>query len=215
MKKIFVLFIIAFAALSFAFLKQENNALKSNRNIIPNDSFYCRAKDFPKQEISSSEEKHLIYLREEEKMARDFYSVMNDKWGLRPFKNITRSEQRHMSAIKSMLDKYAITDPVKDNSTGIFTNTDIKILYDNFIKQGNKSEIDAFKSAAEIEEVDIIDLMSAIKDTDNDDLKLVYNNLLKASGNHLRAFVRNLDRRGINYSPIHLEKNIFEDIINR
>lgn len=215
MKNIFVLLIFAFAALSFAFLIQENNAVKSNRIVIPDDSFYCRAKDFPKQEISSSEEKHLIYLREEEKMARDFYSVMSDKWGLRPFANIKGSEQRHMSAIKSMLDKYAISDPVKDNSTGVFANNDIKILYDNFIVQGNKSEIDALKSAAEIEEVDINDLMSAIKDTDNDDLKLVYNNLLKASGNHLRAFVRNLDRRGINYSPVHLEKNTFEDIINR
>ncbi len=69
--------------------------------------------------------------------------------------------------------------------------------------------------ATEIEEIDIKDLIDAIKSTDNEDLKFVYGNLLRASENHLRAFTRNLNRRGVNYQPIHLDKNYYLEIINK
>jgi hypothetical protein len=153
-------------------------------------------------------------MREEEKMAHDMYSSMFDKWGLRPFSNIMGAEERHMAAIKSMIDKYDLTDPVKDVKTGSFTNSEIRNLYKVLLEQGNKSEIDALKTGAEIEEVDIKDLIQAIKDTDNNDIKFVYNNLLNASGNHLRAFMRNIERRGSTYVPKHLDKKTFEEILN-
>jgi hypothetical protein len=213
MKKIIVLLVIAFAGLSFALLGISKNIDHSINNKITNDSQFCRAINFPKQDISSAEEKELQYMREEEKLAHDFYSLMYEKWELRPFYNITGAEQRHMNAIKSMLNKYSINDPVKNISTGIFTNQDIKILYDNLVEQGNKSAIDALKAGAEIEELDIKDLMSAIKETDNDDLKFVYNNLMNGSYNHLNAFIRNLSRRNIEYSPKHLDKKTFDEIL--
>ena len=214
MKKILVLSVIAFFAFSFSFLKEKNNINYSISGKMPNDTSYCRAGNFPKQDISRTEEKDLKYMREEEKLAHDFYSQMYDKWELRPFYNISGAELRHMNAIKSMLDKYSITDPVKDKSIGTFTDNDIKKLYENLIEQGKKSEIDALKAGAEIEEMDIKDLMSAIKETDNEDLKFVYNNLMGGSHNHLRAFIRNLDRRNIDYSPKHLDIKTFEDILN-
>lgn len=214
MKKILVLAVIVFTALSFAFLEEYKQFNNLNAGKVPNDSQYCRAVDFPKQEISSDEEKELKYMREEEKLAHDFYSLMYDKWGLRPFGNITNAEERHMSALKSMLDKYSISDPVRDKSIGAFTNQDVRKLYDYLIEQGNKSEIDALKAGAEIEEIDIKDLISAIKDTDNKDLKFVYDNLMNGSYNHLRAFIRNLDRRNTEYYPRYLDKKTFDDILN-
>ena len=214
MKKILVLSVIAFLAFCFSFLKKRNNINYAVSGKISNDSSYCRAGNFPRQDISQTEEKDLKYMREEEKLAHDFYSQMFDKWELRPFYNITGAELRHMTALKSMLDKYSITDPVKDRSIGTFTDNDIKKLYDNLIEQCKKSEIDALKASAEIEEIDIKDLMSAIKDTDNEDLKFVYNNLMGGSHNHLRAFIRNLDRRNVDYSPKHLDIKTFEDILN-
>lgn len=214
MKKILVLSIIALSFLSFSLIIKDNTFAESDLGNNPIDSFYCRALDLPKQDISKDEEKELKFMREEEKMAHNFYVVMYEKWGLRPFNNISKAEQRHMTVIKSMLDKYSIEDPIKDMTPGIFSNNDIKELYENLLEQGNKSATDALKAGAEIEEVDIVDLIRAIDNTDNKDLKLVYNNIMHGSYNHLRAFVRVLDRRGVKYVPKHLDKNLFEEILN-
>lgn len=211
MKKILFLTTVVVMAFGFSYFNKDISI--SNYN-TPIDTNYCRAVDLPKQDISESEEKKLKYMREEEKMAHDFYVIMYEKWGLRPFSNISKAEQRHMSVVKSMLDKYSIQDPVKDLTQGIFSNSDIKVMYENLLEQGNKSAIDALKAGAEIEEVDIADLMKAIDNTDNKDLKLVYNNIMNGSYNHLRAFVRVLDRRGVEYVPKHLDKNMFDEIIN-
>jgi hypothetical protein len=217
MKKLLVLLIVVLATISLGFLSGNSvsaGKITSFRGGNPNDTFYCREKNFPKQDVSPSEEKELLYMREEEKMAHDIYSLMYDKWGLRPFYNITGAEERHMAAIKSIIDKYTLADPVKNIKVGVFTNAEINKLYSVLIEQGNKSAIDALKAGAEVEEVDIKDLMQAIKDTDNNDIKFVYNNLLNASGNHLRAFMRNIERRGETYTPKHLDKKAFEEILN-
>lgn len=172
------------------------------------------AVDLPKQDVSAAEEKELLYMIEEEKMARDFYITMYEKWGLRPFANINKAEQKHMDAIESMLNKYGLANPVKDIAVGEFKNDKIKNLYLSLLEQGNKSALDALKAGAEIEEVDIKDLMDAVKNTDNKDIAMVYNNLKKASENHLRAFTRNINRRNETYTPKHLDKEYYNEIVN-
>lgn len=172
------------------------------------------AVDLPKQDVSAAEEKELLYMIEEEKMARDFYIAMYEKWGLRPFGNIKNAEQKHMDAIESMLNKYGLANPVKDATVGEFKNEKIKNLYLSLFNQGNKSALDALKAAAEIEEIDIKDLLDAEKDTDNKDIAMVYNNLKRASENHLRAFTRNISRRDEAYTPKHLDKDYFNEIVN-
>lgn len=177
------------------------------------DSFYCRVGDFPKQDVSADESKELLYMREEEKMAHDFYSLMYEKWGLRPFGNIKEAEARHMQAVKTLLDRYSISDPVTTSEYGIFSSEKIKGLYDNFLKQGNLSAKDALLAAAELEEVDIVDLKKGIKESDNDDIRFVYDNLVRGSENHLRAFVRNLSKYNTTYSPKHLDRETYNDIL--
>jgi len=212
--KIFLLITVLFLlVISFFYSGIIKADISSFRLKSPADSFYCRAVDFPKQDLSLSEERDLLYMREEEKLAHDYYSQMYDKWGLRPFYNITGSEERHMAAILSMIKKYNLNDPIKDEKIGIFTNKILGNVYKELLQQGNKSELDALKAGAEIEELDIKDLTEAIKNTDNEDLKFVYNNLNNASGNHLRAFMRNIERRGGSYTPKHLDKNTFDEIL--
>jgi hypothetical protein len=53
----------------------------------------------PMQTISDEEAKSLIHMREEEKLARDVYIAMFNKYGLRIFENISSSEQTHTDAI--------------------------------------------------------------------------------------------------------------------
>ncbi len=75
--------------------------------------------------------------------------------------------------------------------------------------------MEALKVGALIEEIDILDLQNELNlHVDNKDITLVYSNLLKGSNNHLRAFVKNLSRQGIDYVPQKLSNETYQDILN-
>jgi hypothetical protein len=63
----------------------------------------------------------LLLMREEEKMARDVYLQLNDLWGLPIFQNIESSEQTHMDAVKTLLDRYGLQDPAAGRGEGEFS----------------------------------------------------------------------------------------------
>lgn len=131
-------------------------------------------------------------MRLEEKLARDVYLTLGKTFNHKMFVNIPESEQRHMDAVKALLDKYEIADPVTDNEIGVFANTDFKKLYDDLVAKGKTSFKDAMLVGIEIEEMDIKDLVERIEQTDNPDIKEVYENLKRGSENHLRAFTKHL-----------------------
>ena len=141
----------------------------------------------------------LIFMRQEEKMARDVYNEMYDLWGLRVFSNIAKAEEWHMEQMLQMLDKYGLEDPVPPSEYGVgeFKNEDLQERYNEFILEGSESPNAALSVGARIEELDIADLESAIDKTGEATLDQAYGRLLRASENHLRAFARNL---GGNYN---------------
>ena len=167
----------------------------------------------PKQKLTEKEIKELLYMREEEKLARDVYLTLYRKWGIPIFRNIARSEQMHMNILGALIKKYGLQDPVIDR-IGVFRNQHLQQLYNKLVAKGEKSLIDALEVGALIEELDITDLKKARESTDNEDLKVAYANLTKGSRNHLRAFVRVLERFGYQYSPKYLPKEEFEKIVS-
>jgi len=146
----------------------------------------------------------LLLMREEEKLARDVYTVLYQKWGLRIFSNIATSEQRHMDSVKVLLDRYGIQDPVKDNQTGKFTSPELAKLYDELVERGTKSLLDALIVGANIEELDIKDLIESSSRTDKADIKMVYDNLNRGSENHLEAFIRQITLHGGSYTSKYI-----------
>jgi len=168
----------------------------------------------PKQDINQKEKAALIYMREEEKLARDVYLTLFEKWNFIIFKNIANSEDRHTNAVKLLLDKYEIADPVQNDERGIFTNIELKQLYDNLVAKGETSLSDAFVVGATIEDVDIFDLNERIAETDNDDIKCVFNNLKQGSENHMRGFVRQIKRNGSTYEAQYISKQELEEILS-
>ena len=175
---------------------------------------YSNINAFPKQPISEEEKEGLIEMREEEKLARDVYLTLYNKWGLQIFKNIAESEQTHTDSVKYLLDRYGIPDPVKSDEIEKFSNPKFEQLYKNLVEKGSKSEVDALIVGATIEDLDIADLEHWINKTDNEDIKFAYKNLMKGSRNHLRAFIRMLNNYGANYSPQYISKEEYEQIIN-
>jgi hypothetical protein len=153
--------------------------------------------------LTDMEKSWLTYMREEEKLARDVYLVLYAKWGIPVFSNIAKSEQTHMDAIRTLLDRYGLQDPAAGNASGVFVNQHLQELYTALIEQGNISAVEALRVGVEIEETDIDDLTSAIAATTTrrKDIKKVYTNLMNGSLNHLKAFVSNLASMGVTYEP--------------
>lgn len=151
--------------------------------------------------LTQLEEQELLYLREEEKLARDVYTVLYASSSLQIFSNISQSEQRHMNAALTLLQTHGLTDPVGSNAAGVFTNSELQSLYDQLVAQGAASQIAALQVGVLIEETDIADLEAAIGNTDKPDVIRVYNNLLKGSRNRLSAFTNNLAALGGESNP--------------
>ena len=152
-------------------------------------------------DLTSTEVYWLTYMREEEKLARDVYVYLYGIWGSPVFDKISGSEQRHMDAVKTLLDRYGIPDPAGDNREGVFTDQDLQDLYTGLIQQGSVSVVEALKVGVFIEETDIDDLTAGIASTKRRDIKNVYSNLLQGSLNHLKSFVSNLASYGVTYEP--------------
>ena len=166
-----------------------------------------------KSDLSAAEREGLLFMREEEKLARDVYITLYETWGNQIFANIAQSEQTHTEAVRQLLEKYSITDPVSDDTVGQFVNPEFSKLYTDLVAKGNTSEVEALKVGALIEDLDIKDLNERISQTDNDDIKRVYENLLRGSRNHLRAFDKQLRNQGATYEPEYISKEEFETVI--
>jgi hypothetical protein len=154
----------------------------------------------------------LVWMREEEKLARDVYLAMYDLWGRPVFSNIASSEQTHMDAVLQLLDRHGIEDPAADTLEGGFTNPDLQNVYDELVAQGSRSLEAALTVGATIEDLDIADLRE--RATETPDIALVYANLEKGSRNHMRAFVQNLDLRGLTYSPVSISQTDYDAIVS-
>jgi hypothetical protein len=168
--------------------------------------------DIPTSDLSAEEAASLLFMREEEKLARDVYNTLSATWGIQSFSNIASSEQMHMDEIKVLLDRYALTDPAL--APGQFTNPALQALYTQLVVQGSLSIGDALKVGAAIEEIDIRDLQTRMAQTDNADIQQVYTNLMNGSYNHLKAFTRVLlTQTGETYKPQYLTTEQYQTII--
>jgi len=168
----------------------------------------------PKQPLSPEEVNALMEMREEEKLARDVYLTLYQKWGLPIFHNIAQSEQTHTDTVKALIDKYGLQDPVQDDNVGVFSDPKFTNLYEQLVAEGSKSVVDALKVGATIEDLDIKDLQHWLAVTDNNDIRFAFCNLMKGSRNHLRSFVSQLQRYGASYTPQYISEQEYNAILS-
>ena len=142
----------------------------------------------PSPKLTTLEIADLVHLREEEKLARDVYNELYAVWGQWIFDNIAQAEQQHMDAVKNLMKKYGVEDPVDPDVPGEFENDELQGLYDDLVSDGSHSKVQALLVGATIEDMDIYDIQAMLENTDNPDLVDVYQNLMKGSRNHLRSF---------------------------
>lgn len=162
-------------------------------------------------DVTETDIEHLLYMLEEEKLAHDVYVYFNEKFNRRVFQNISKSEAVHQKAVMYLINLFGIEAP-DSKPAGEFHHPELQALYTKVTTEAETLE-DALKASALIEEVDIMDLKKAISETENENIKRVFSNLLQASGYHLKAFVKNLSVRGIDYQPQFLSQEEFNTIL--
>lgn len=190
--------------------------------------------------VDFNEETHMVFMREEEKLARDVYITLGIKYsGTVAFSNIDDSEEQHTATVRDKLAKYNIDDPSTDNTVGVFTGADYGDYftgkYNYLVEWGEKSLIDALYVGAYIEELDMLDIVQcpqiiidthdSIQDsgdcgldyTDNSDIQRMYDSLLEGSKNHLRSYVGNIEAilGECSYEPEFLDQEYIDEILGR
>ena len=188
----------------------QEETVTETADVIPPDSESNISQSITDEEIDS-----LVFMREEEKLARDVYLTLYDLWGLQIFQNIANSEQTHTDAVANLLEKFDIPDPADSSPVGVFGNPDLQSLYDELIEMGAQSLGDALKVGAAIEEIDILDLQEYLEIIEEQAIRQVYENLLKGSENHLRAFTSTLEKQtGEIYQPQYMTEDAYNEIIS-
>lgn len=146
--------------------------------------------------LTKAEIDDILFMREEEKLARDVYRTLYQKYNTQIFQNISQSEQRHMDAMANLIKVYNLQDPVVDDSVGKFTNQTIAQMYTDLVTKGQQDYKSALYVGAYIEEHDIEDLARAIntvkQNSNAQNIISTYQNLMCGSRNHLRGFAKEI-----------------------
>ena len=189
--------------------------------------------------LDFNEETHLVFMREEEKLARDVYIFLGSMYpDSKTFGNIDDSEQRHTDAVLNVLNQYGIKDPSTNDNPGVFTGDQygeyFAEKYSELTAWGGENEFEALRVGAFIEEIDmhdinrctvvIVDMYNDIgKDecgkiyTDNTDIHRLYESLLEGSESHLQTYVKQIEvviGEG-NYEAQYLSQEEVDAILGR
>jgi len=163
--------------------------------------------------LTDSELAALQSLKEEEKLARDVYMMLYEKWGSPVFLNISGAETNHLNAVNYLLSYYGEADTLI-GAVGAFVNPAFTELYNELLETGYESLESAFRTGALIEEMDIKDIRELYEVVTNENIIMVFDNLERGSRNHLRAFNRQLTSLGVSYEPRYISLSDFYSIVN-
>ncbi|MCB1125093.1 MAG: DUF2202 domain-containing protein [Verrucomicrobiae bacterium] len=135
---------------------------------------------------------NLLFLKQEEKVARDVYLTLGELWGHPTFLNIAQSEQRHMDAVNRLITLYGLEDTTPE-AVGEFTIPELQALHDTLVAAGFNTVEEALAVGVLVEETDIDDIEEMLGQTTDPTIIRVLTNLQKGSYQHLDAFTRALE----------------------
>lgn len=120
----------------------------------------------------------LTYAMQDETIARAEYAAILDSYGsVRPFTNIIRAEESHILALQPLFEAYGIAVPADDSASLVTTVPSLTEAYQTGVSA----------------EVNNIAMYETFLDQNlPDNVRAVFESLMRASENHLRAFQNRL-----------------------
>lgn len=177
------------------------------------DSVGSPPSDSTSAELSAAVAADLTFVRQEEKLARDVYLTLFERWGATSFSSIAQSEQQHMDVMQGLLATYSVADPVADAERGVFVDPMLQGLYGELVSRGETSLTAALAVGADIEDLDLVDIETRLGSGPPADVVAAYQSLMKGSRNHLRSYVSQLSGAGASYAPTYLTTEAYAAII--
>lgn len=216
MKTVNVFFALAIAGLAMASCSETRGGIdetltSENDEKSAEVAAICGTFDFSGT-LTEDEISGLMEMREEEKLAKQTYIFFYEKYKYRIFNNISKSENAHTNAVLHVINGFGLSDPTPATDTD-FKNPAFTELFAQLTAKGSKSPVEALKVGAFIEELDINDLQKLLETTENQMVKKVYGNLLRASKIHLKAFTNVLKVRGTTYTPTVITVEEYNEIL--
>jgi len=150
-------------------------------------------------DLTADEIEFVYAVREDEKVARDLYTLFFEKYSLKVFSTLAKSESNHIRAVEILLDYYEIDFPVP-GAYGVFEDSARQAIYDSLVIKGSTA-LEGFRVMAQLEEDNIISYRNVLEDITNPNIKIVIENLGKASENHFKAAIRQITALGGTYAP--------------
>ena len=140
--------------------------------------------------LTEAQERDLVAQAEVEKLSHDVYLAFADSTGDPRFEHIAWSETRHLTAVRTLMDRYDVADPTAGDRVGEFDSDAVRAAYESAVTEGSGSLEDALDVAAGLERTDIDGLEAAADGLDAPDVERVYAHLTAASRMHLAMFSR-------------------------
>jgi len=162
-------------------------------------------------DLTADEIEFIYAVREDEKVARDLYFSFFGTFGLKPFENIGKAEDNHIKATEKLFDYYEIDYPALSEN-GKFENAIRQKLFDSLLLKGTP-ELEAFKVMAMLEESNIVEYGEVLKTIANPNIKIVIENLARASANHFKAAIRQITALGGTYTPALMTQEQYRAVI--
>jgi hypothetical protein len=125
---------------------------------------------------------------EEEKLAHDLYVALGDRYDVPVFDRIANAETAHLTAVRTLMTRYGVTDPTAGQEAGHFATPAVQKTYDELLAKGLGSQQAALEVGKTVETTDIDGLRAALNGLTAPDVQRVYDHLVMASQHHLAAF---------------------------
>jgi len=138
--------------------------------------------------LTEQQKTTLAAMAQEEKLAHDLSAAFAGKYPAVVFDRIADSETQHLSAVRTLLDRYGLADPTTGKPAGQFSAPAVQATYDTLLAQGQADQAAALQVGQTVEQTDIAELQAALNGLTAPDVEQVYTHLLMASRHHLAAF---------------------------
>ena len=140
--------------------------------------------------LTVAQKSTLAAMAQEEKLAHDLYAAFAARYDAMIFDRVAIAELQHLTAVRSLLDRYGLADPTAGMPAGQFSDPAVQTRYDQLLARGQASQAAALEVGRQVEQAGIDALRAGLDGLTAPDVRQVYTRLLAASQHHLAAFAR-------------------------
>lgn len=168
----------------------------------------------PPTELSSVDRANLTSIHDDKKISRDINLEFFKRHELPLFQRLSDKDARQLDSIKAFILRNQVKDLTLNADSGKYGSEAQSKLAQKTVERGAKSQGEALKAAAEVQELQILAIQKAQEQSTDKSFIVFLKTVLDSVKFNLRTYVGAL-RKTANeaYEPQQLEKTAFDEIM--